>query len=154
MADATLVTTTFVAPTANVWPATNRAIYVPQSFPTDCTIYSISFAANNGSNNYDLGLYDGNLNKIASSGSTAMSAAGVKTLTFSDYRVYAGNIIYGALVLSGTAGSVLNMQLTVAIPSQTFGWAQEALGSTALPSSMTPAVPASTYVPIFAFGVR
>lgn len=130
-----------------VWPAANRAIYVPVSFPADCTLYSISFKAVNGSDNYDLGFYDGAGTRIAASGSTAMSAAGTKTLTLPELRVFAGNQYYGALVLSGTAGVVFSKGPAATAPLIVVGVGQEALGATALPATMTPASPASTLFP-------
>lgn len=139
---------------STVWPAANRAIYVPCTFPADCTLYSISFRAMNGLNNYDLGFYNAAGTRLAVSGSTAMSAAGTKTLTLPDIRVYAGDQYYAALVLSGTTGIVWGRAPSTATALVIVGAGQEALGGTALPATMTPAAPASTMYPLFWFGVR
>ena len=135
------------------WPAANRAIYAPVSFPADCTLYSISFRAQNGSDNYDLGFYHASGTRLAASGSTAMSAAGVKTLALPEIRVFAGEQYYGALVISGTTGQIYGRTPATA-PLTIVGVGQEALGGTALPATMTPAAPASAVYPLFWFGVR
>lgn len=131
----------------------NDAHYVPIILPCDVTIYSISFYAANGTGNYDLGLYDSSLARLASSGSTAMSAAGVKTLSLSDMRFLGGDLIYGALSLSNTAGTVLRPVYAVS-SLEGFGWGHEA-SALPLPATATP-VTTTGYVniPLFAFGVR
>ncbi len=131
----------------------NDAHYVPIFMPCDATLYAIRFAAANGTGNYDLGVYDSALNRIASSGSTAMTAAGIKTLSLPDLRFRGGDVIYAALALSNTAGQVIrplfannSMQRGVGVGAQ----------ASALPLP-NPAVPASIaygVFPWFAFGVR
>lgn len=135
------------------WPANNSARYQPVSFPVDCTLYSISFLAGNTTGNYDLGFYDADYTRLASKGSTAMSAA-VQTLTFSpEIRVKASRIYYAALALSSTSGSFLRWGPTATADVGIFQ-GQEA-SALPLPSTMTPvAGTSSAIVPIFAFGVR
>ncbi|MCI0408846.1 MAG: hypothetical protein L0191_09825, partial [Acidobacteria bacterium] len=82
------------------WPVANTALYVPVWFPEDSTLSAITFFASNGTGNYDLGLYDSSLARIASSGSTAMSAAGIKSLSLSSLAVTSDQIYYAALALS------------------------------------------------------
>jgi hypothetical protein len=88
------------------WPVANKALCLPVVFPYPCQLYSIAFVAVNGTGNYDLGLYDGYSKvRIASSGTTAMSAAGAKTLSSSpDMRVDPGKLYYAALALSSGSG--------------------------------------------------
>lgn len=135
--------------------AVNRAYYVPIIFPWPCQLYSLTFIANNGTGNYDLGFYDGySKTKIQSTGSTAMTAAGAKTMNFtSDYRVDAGKIYYAALSLSSTSGAIWRYSGGVVAQLIMCGLAQE---SSALPlnSTMTPATLADNFAPVFVFGVR
>ncbi len=142
------------APGAGTWPLANRAQYVPCIFPYPCTLTSITFVASNGTGNYDLGLYDGySKNKIASTGSTAMTAAGPKTLTFSPpVRVDAGKLYYGALSLSSTSGGFWRFQTDV--PACIVAGCAQETSALPLPATMTPATIATAIFPIFIFGVR
>jgi len=148
-AQADLVAGTLVA-------AANDAHYVPVIFPKSCTLYAMYFAAANGTGNYDLGLYDSSFAKIASTGTTAMSAAGLKTLSLSDYRVSGGRIYYCALSLSSTSGQVYrpNYGSNARDALIAGGWGMEA-SAVPLPSTMTPTTAtAYTVIPAFAFGIR
>jgi hypothetical protein len=139
---------------SGAWPSANRAIYIPVIFPFPCQVYSIAFAATNGTGNYDLGFIDGyTKGKIASSGSTAMTAAGAKTLTFTtDIRVDPGKVYYAALALSSASGTVTRSNS--GLPSMiSLGMGQEA-AALPLPSTITPVTVASAYMPLIAFGVR
>jgi hypothetical protein len=145
---------TQAAHTAAVWPSANKAIYVPIIFPYPATITSIGFFAGNGTGNYDLGFYDGySKARLASTGTTAMTATGAKTLTFTQpLRVDAGRLYYGGLALSSTSGtagshSVLTANCIIC------GLAQE-VSALPLPATMTPTVATSAYAPVFIFGVR
>lgn len=135
--------------------ANNDAHYLPVTFPVDCTLYALRFAATNGNGNYDVGLYNSSLSLLYSSGSTAMTAAGIKTLTLPEVRVRAGELFYAALGLSLTTGSVLRFQVTTGGNFGAFGWGYEA-SAVPLPATATPvdSPTAYTIVPVFAFGVR
>jgi hypothetical protein len=139
---------------ASVWPVANKALYLPVTFPYPCQLYSIAFVAVNGTGNYDLGFYDGYSKvRIASSGSTAMTAAGAKTLTFTtDIRVDPGKLYYAALALSSTSGSV--ERNNSAVPALiALGCAEQAT-ALPLPSPMVPVTLVAAYMPLFVFGVR
>jgi len=133
----------------------NRAYYVPAVFNLPSQLTTISFVAANGTGNYDLGFYDGyTKGKIASTGSTAMSAAGVKTLTFSpDYRVRPGKLYYAAVAFSSTSASLWRAAAPDTTSHIQAGEAQEA-SALPLPSTMTPATLASAHAPVFIFGIR
>jgi hypothetical protein len=135
------------------YPAANRAIYVPIIFPYPAQLYSMSMIATNATGNWDIGLYDGYTKLLmASKGSTAM-ASGIKTLTFSpEIRVEPGRLYYAGVSLSSTSGSIVrsNPGIPACVAA---GMGQEA-SALPLPASMTPAIVASTYVPLFIFGVR
>lgn len=133
----------------------NLAYYVPIFFLYPAQIYSLSFAASNGTGNYDLGLYDGySKNRIQSTGSTAMTAAGVKTMTLTtDYRVDAGKLYYAALALSSTSGTVWRW-VPASVTSLIGGGFGQQASALPLPSTMTPVTATATVIPLFVFGVR
>jgi hypothetical protein len=139
---------------ATGWPTANKAIYVPIIFRYPTTLTSISFIAGNGTGNYDLGFYDGYTKaKLATSGSTAMTAAGGKTLTFTQpIRVDAGRIYYGAMALSSTSGTAFKSAPSVA--QCIICGLGEQTSSLPLPSTAAPVTCTSAYAPLFIFGVR
>lgn len=132
------------------WPSANLAIYMPVVFPADCTIYSMSVVGNNTTGNYDLGFYSPLFTRIASKGSTAMSAA-VLTLSIGDYRVRAGDIYFAAVTCSG-AGAII-MGGIAAVFGMVTGFAQQAT-ALPLPATGTPATFAQAVYPLVSFGVR
>lgn len=145
-----------VTPAAGTLVAANDdAHYMPVLFPNPATLESISFAAANGTGNYDLGFYDSSLAKIASSGSTAMTAAGVKTLSLSGYRVQSERVYYAALALSSTSGQVYRVNIAAAAQMlEAIGWGHEA-SALPLPATATPVTTTGyTVWPFFAFGIR
>lgn len=135
------------------WPTANKAIYVPIIFPYPCTLTSIAFAAGNGTGNYDLGFYDGYSKvRLGSTTSTAMTAAGKKTLTFTQpLRVDAGRVYYGALALSSTSGSMVSRGLL--FRHAILCGLGEQTSSLPLPSTAAPTTCTSSYMPLFIFGV-
>lgn len=130
----------------------NRAVYVPVWFPSDATLYSLMFRASNGTGNYDLGLYNASLALMASTGSTAMSAAGTKTLSLPNVRVKAGELFFAALALSSSSGQGIRYQ------NSALGWGSAGVGhensAFPLPSTATPVIAVETVIPVFSFGVR
>ncbi len=136
------------------WPTANKAIYIPVIFRYPATLTSITYVAGNGTGNYDLGLYDGYSKlKLASSGSTAVTAAGGKTLTFTTpIRVEAGWLYYAAVAVSSTSGAAFKGAPTVNT-AITCGLAEQTT-ALPLPATMAPATISSAYMPIIIFGVR
>lgn len=132
----------------------NIAIYMPVRFPCDATIYKMCFMATNGTGNYDIGLYNGAYAKLTSSGSTAMSAAGLKTHTFSsDIRVTGGDLYYTGFSLSNSAGAAMVASFSTAPPLVGAGFAQES-SALPLPATMTPVTMGGNLYPLISFGVR
>lgn len=133
-------------------PAANRAHYVPVWFPASVTVTQIIVGFTTAAGNYDVGLYDSNFNLLEAKGSTACSnAAHTFTLT-KPQRIRAGDLVHAALVMSSVSDSTFR-----AAPSGfsgvSSGYAIEALGATALPSTATPAIPTEpVYIPLFLFG--
>lgn len=133
--------------------ANNQAMYLPQIFPVRATLYALRFFAGNGTGNYDLGVYDASFNRIASTGSTAMTAAGVKTLTLPELAVTAGTMLYAALALSLTTGTILRAAFSPAWPMIQTGMVVEA-SALPLPDPATPVQNTLASLPIFVWGVR
>lgn len=137
------------------WPTANRVIYVPFSLPFAKLMSKISAAVTSGTTgNYDIGVYDalgtsgGPGNRLVSSGSTAVTAAGIKTFTPTNpILLEAGLLYYAALWHSSTQSWARWDTLLAGVIAG--GLAQEA-GASALPSSATPARPASGYIPVIA----
>lgn len=144
----------FTALAAGTVVATNNdAHYIPIVFPCDATIYSMQFAAANGTGNYDIGLYDSALRRLVSSGSVAMSAAGIKTLAISDMRVFGGELYFAAGAWNNTAAQIIRPQFPLGI-LRGLGWGMEA-SAFPLPATATPTSAVAYAVsPLFAFGVR
>jgi hypothetical protein len=136
------------------WPIANKALYVPVIFPVPATLTSIAMIAFNGTGNYDLGFCDGYTKKrIASSGSTAMTAAGMKKLTFATpIRVDAGRLYYGALALSSASGNVWRSNYSIA--ACIAAGMGEQVTALPLPDPIVPATVLAAYMPIFVFGIQ
>lgn len=133
--------------------AANRAYYVPHVFPVRCTLYALRFAAGNGTGNYDIGVYNAAGTRLASSGSTAMTAAGVKTLSLADIAVTAGTLLYAAIALSSTSGSSSRVAFSPISATINVGQMEES-SALPLPATMTPVISTNASLPIFVWGVR
>jgi hypothetical protein len=132
--------------------AVNRAYYLPQVFPVRATLYALRIHTGNTSGNYDLGVYDAAGNKIASTGSTAM-AVGIQTLALADISVPAGGLLYAALALSNTAGTIAKIPFTPLAAPIGAGLMEES-SALPLPTNMTPVICTTANIPIFVWGVR
>jgi hypothetical protein len=146
---------TAVATATGTLVATNNdAHFWPVTPPESAILYALRFWAANGTGNYDLGLYDSNLNLLVSSGSTAMTASGVKELALPELEVDAGELVYAAIALSLTTGQTLRNSYTIAGMTRAIGHGVVASGLP-LPNPATPdSAAAYSLSPIFAFGVR
>lgn len=139
--------------TTGTWSnSANRAMYLPCVFPVRCTLYALRFLGGNTTGNYDLGVYDEKFNRLASKGSTAMSAA-IQTLTLPELVVPAGTLLYAALALSNTSGTLARISFSTTWPAEAGGCASED-SALPLPSSGTPVSTAIPSIPLFAWGVR
>jgi len=134
-------------------PSANRAHYTPFWFPAASTIRDIRVGFTTAAGNYDLGLYDSDYNLIEARGSTAVSAtAHIFTLT-KPQRIRGGDVYYVGLVMSSISDSTFRVA-PVGLAGVSTGCTIEALGSTALPSTATPAAPAEpVYMPLFLLGL-
>lgn len=122
------------------WPTNDLAIYYPITMPGRFKV--ARFMVANGANatgNVDVGLYSEAGVRLLSTGTTlragtnAMQYIGVTDSTFPP-----GNY-YLALVASSTTGSYMRSASQGLEVSKISGFLQEALGSTVLPTTMTPA---------------
>lgn len=133
------------------WGA-NVATFLPVTFPCDVTLYSIAVRGANTTGNYDIGLYDKDLNLLASKGSTAMASA-VLSLTLPELRVRAGELLYAAFVTSSTSSSIYRYPGSTANGFIGVGMGQQA-SALPLPSTASPATMAASTAACFVFGVR
>ena len=129
------------------WPAANRAIYLPFSLPIDAPVASIGFYCSAASGNYDIGVLAGDgTTLVASKGTTALVATSINTWTPTGLTLMAGLRYYAGLVVSTGGATFLEFGHAVNTLRAT-GCAQEALSSTALVATATPAQITSNYFP-------
>lgn len=142
------------APSSGAWPAANRALYLPFSIPEPVTVARMMYHPGTVAANIDIGIYSYAGALLVSSGTVAKgTTAQVEFVNVTDTPLAAGDY-YFALVNSNNTGNFHRIQssLPSAVPfMKHMGVLQEALGSTVLPSSMTPATPASDYYPLVGF---
>ena len=132
----------------------NAALYMPVWFPSDADLYEMSFMATNGTGNYDLGLYDSAYARLTSAGSTAMTAAGLKTHAFAtDIAVVGGDLYYAGIAFSSSSAAAMVAIFTTAVHLVGAGFAQQA-AAIPLPDPMVPATMGGNNFPLISFGVR
>ncbi len=140
-----LVCSAHIASGATVWPAANRALYVPFEIYAPCAALQIGFNVAVQSGNLDVGIYDVAGNRIVSSGSTGVAAAGDQVVDIADTTLPAA-AYFLAMSCDNTTASFLAITL-VAPVLQSIGVQQQALGSVTLPNPATFANPAAGYIP-------
>lgn len=126
------------------WPSANRALYVPVYLQARFTV--ARFFILNGSSatgNADVGLYSNARLKLISTGTTARSGANVAQYIDVTDQSFPAGAYYLALV-SSTTGQYMRTVHGASGIVQASGYLQEDLGSTVLPSSMTPAANVTT----------
>jgi hypothetical protein len=140
-----------VASSTAVWPAANRALYMPIYLPVPFKV--ARFWVQNGSNttgNIDVGLLDANGNKLISTGSTARSGATTTQYIGVTDASFGAGTYYLALVMDNTTGSVTRLAAGSLSELQIGGMFQES-SAFALPGTATFAQIASNYAPYFGF---
>ncbi len=132
--------------TSAVWPVANTAIYVPVSIPSIVTAYQISIQVATQSGNCDVGIYDEIGNRLVSSGSTLVGAAGIQLFNITDTVLVPG-VYYLAMNCDNTTASFFRNGRA---PQQTvpYGLKQQAVGAVTLPNPATFAVTAQSYLPV------
>lgn len=139
---------------SGAWPAANRALYVPVSIANPFVIeFFWTYNGSTASGNRDIGIYDYAGNRLQNTGSVAQSG----TSTIQTHSVtateYPPGVYFLAIVHSDATGTYF--RITQSLNGlRMCGVRQEALGSTALPSTFTGSLPASSYLPVFGIGQR
>jgi hypothetical protein len=126
----------------------NQAYYQPFVMPYTTSLLSMSFSCSTGTNNHDMGIYQGTT-RLVSRGPTASTAAAVNTWTLTNPLVLQEGVLYyaawstaGVKTIARLAGtSVLNPRLGRVI--------QTGLTAATLPATATFAAPgADVLVPL------
>lgn len=138
-----------------IWPAANRAIYVP--ILLDQTVLIKQMFTYNGTvaaGNIDIGIYDSTGasaspgTKLVSSGSTAQSGTStLQTFDIADTTLTPG-LYYFAMAMSDAATATIFRSSVNLLVLSGAGVGQQA-SALPLPSTATPASPGSSYVPVF-----
>jgi len=131
------------------FPAANRALFIPFTLPSTQRIATVSVYAG-GSGTFDLGIYEKTcVTKLASLGSTTLSANAVNTWTLTKpFLVRKGELFWLGLSASAVTATFVSQPRTVTT-LRTMGVAQQTTAHP-LPSPATPAQVASTFIPTFA----
>lgn len=95
--------TTVNASAAAVWPTANKAFFSPVLVTTQVTVYQMSVIVAVQAGNLDVAILDENANRIVSSGSTAVGAAGAQLLDIADTDLPPGLYFFGMAASSTTA---------------------------------------------------
>lgn len=138
---------------AAVWPAANRAIYLPVVVQRVCTAYQFLLNVSVQSGNLDVGIYDEWGNRQVSAGSTAVAAAGVQLVNITD-TVLTPGVYFLAMNCDNTTASFTRGSIATALQLQSYGVQQQAVGAVALPDPATFADPASAYFPMLAVATK
>lgn len=141
--------TTVNIPASKVWPTTNTAYIYP--FRLEQATTFVGMFVENGSavsGNFDIGYYDENYARQWSSGSTAQAGTSTCQVVSNTLSVGPG-LYYAALNFDNTTATVATKDAAVAATLASYGWAQQAVGALALPSTFTPALMASVGMPMF-----
>ena len=147
-----------VTSASGVWPAANRAYFVPFYLPQTLTVARLfSCNGNTASGNVDVGVYRADTTTtatlVASAGSTAQ--AGTQTNQFYNVTdfVLAPGYYYFACAKNDTTGTIRSIAPTSIMTAQTIGCASMETAFP-LPSTATLVLLASAYVPIVGFSTR
>jgi hypothetical protein len=131
-----------------VWPAANRAIYIPFTINKIVTARKIGVRVTTQSGNLDVGLYDVNAVRLISSGSTAVGAANSnQSIDITDTVLTPGTYFAAMCVDNTTAAFATPTPAMETQLLQVCGVQQQAVGAVTLPNPATFANPASAYIP-------
>lgn len=133
------------ANTSAVWPTANTAIYVPMPLAVPATIFKMAFIVATQSGNCDVGIYDAQKNRLVSSGSTAVGAAGIQVVDIADTLLTPGVYFLGMNVDNTTASFRRSAPLAEML--RACGVQVQAVGAVTLPDPAVFANPANAYLP-------
>lgn len=140
---------------SSTWVAANKAFYYPFRLSSWATAYQLLFwVGATSSGNIDVGIYDRQLHRIVSAGSTAMSATvnTVQELNITDTVLPPGDYLLGG-VCSNTTGTVLLHTLADELALSAMPIYEEA-NALPLPDPATPVVSTQSTPPIVAIGIQ
>jgi hypothetical protein len=137
-----------------VYPAANRALYFPFLIDTPVTVTQ-AFAYNGTveKGKLDIAILDASWNRLVNKGLTAQSGtSALQLLDLTDTLLMPG-LYYGGFTATSTEATYFR-GVTSAIRLQAAGVQQQALGAEVeIPTTATPANPASAYIPVFGFSL-
>lgn len=134
--------------TSAVWPAANRAYYLPVVVETPCTVYKMMVFPSVQSGNLDVGIYSEDGTRLVSKGSTAVGTAGaIQVIDITDTPLNPG-IYFLAINVDNTTAAFLRGGTGGADFYRSCGIQQQAVGAVALPSSTSFGNPSSAYAPL------
>lgn len=129
------------------WPAANLAIYTPVEVKAPCTAYQVAFNVGTQNGNCDVGIYDEMGNRLVSSGSTAVGAAGIQVIDITDTDLKPG-VYFLAMNVDNTTATIMRLSGGTSTPEmQATGCQQQAVGAVTLPNPATFADPGQIYIP-------
>lgn len=137
------------------WFSANLAFYYPFRLSSWATAYQLLFwVGATSSGNIDVGIYDSQLNRIVSAGSTAMSATvnTVQEINITDTVLPPGDYFIGG-VCSNTTGTVFLTSLADESILSAMPIYEEA-NALPLPNPATPVVSTQSTPPIVAIGIQ
>jgi len=131
-----------VSPTVGsvAWPAANLAIYIPVLVPVDFPVRRVFWG--NGSSTTGtgcFGIYTPGGARIYTTGSTAKAGASVLQYVTPTLFTLPAGCYYFATVMSATTNAALGSTSVTTALGRMMGLMEEAVGSTTLPATMTPA---------------
>lgn len=129
-----------------LWPAANTIIYMPVLIPESVTIYQMGVEVTAQAGNYDVGIYDEQLNRLVNLGSTAVPAAGLAVANIADTTLGPG-LFYFAMVCSDATTAAFRRTNPSASDVRMCGCAQQAQAPP-LPATATFATLAQSYIPV------
>jgi hypothetical protein len=138
--------------TSGTWPANNLGIYCPVWVSRQVTVYQMSYIVATQSGNYDIGIYDNFGNRLVSSGSQTVPAAGIALRDITDTVIGPG-AYFLALSISTTVASIRRSNVGIQ-GFRACGILQQAIGAVTLPDPFTGVALASAYCPYLTAHLR
>lgn len=131
--------------TASVWTA-NRAVYLPVVCEEPVTVTDMAVTVVTQAGNLDVGIYDWLGNRLVSSGSTGVAAAGVQVIGIADTLLSPG-WYYLALCCDSSTAIFRSTTLGTGL-ARICGLQQQSVGAVTLPNPATFATYATAVAPL------
>ncbi len=137
--------------TATVWTA-NRAVFQPVLVPRTIIVYLLSIRVQTQAGNVDVGIYDLGDNRLVSSGTTAVAAAGIQTFDITDTTLTPG--WYKLALSSDSATAVFRTTVNLTVANARLCGFQQQSSAFVLPATATPVAYATACAPMIAGSYR